>query len=409
MQLSGMTQAVLAPPGVKPTSPAAHRRALPAATAAPTVSSERTCLLPTSSARRAQALTRRGAFPLAYCRNSSFVVHAAGQEEYMLNSLTNPRNFQARYTETVDFQALPIPGSTMEGRADDANLHNPLQRLERLGCGYMGVVFDLEGVVAPDTNALHAKAWQVLAQEEGKPPPPLFMLKKAMGMKSVQVVSEVLCWAREPGMVRQLAARKEELFMKFYMEAKDTATKPANSADATEARIARAERQENLQSLRVFLRALEGAGVPRALISSSPQLVVDQLLDDLEAEDEISQVTPLRDMFDAIVVGEDMARGKPDPEGYFYASQLLGRIPARCVVIGSSNSSIEAAQDCGMHCVGVASQQPLYELGEAQMVVRNIGDISVTNLKNLFAEEQGREPEPEPELEPDPELDIDMM
>ena len=374
-----------------------------------TVAPERSCLLPTACARRVQALRCRRATPPQQYRNKSSAVQATGQEEYMLNRLASPRSFQPGYSDSVDFQSLPIPGSTKEGKADDSSFHIPLLRLERLGCGYMGVIFDFEGVVAPNTNDIHSRAWQVLAEEEGRPAPPLFMLKKAMGMKSVQVISEVLCWAREPSITRGLAARKEELYVKFYKEAREAEAAQTEGPDATEAMILAAQRKENLQRLRIFLRALEGAGVPRALISSSPQIVVEQILDDLEAEDELSQVTPLREMFDAIVYGEDLARGKPDPEGYFYASQLLGRIPARCVVLGSSNSSIEAAQDCGMQCIGVASQQPLYELGAAQMVVRQVADISVTNLKNLFADEEGRDPEPEPELEPDPEFDIDMM
>ena len=128
--------------------------------------------------------------------------------------------------------------------------------------------------MAPPLTRARPQAWLTLAEELGKTPPPAFMLKKAVGMKSsqarrdtttshwparpaahrcgharpgasprhargqlraaralaarnaaplgrradalesAQVVSEVFCWAREPMAVRKLAARKDELMEK---------------------------------------------------------------------------------------------------------------------------------------------------------------------------------------------------
>ena len=128
--------------------------------------------------------------------------------------------------------------------------------------------------MAPPLTRARPQAWLTLAEELGKVPPPAFMLKKAVGMKSsqarrdtttshwparpsarrrraarpgsqprharaqlhaarelaarntapvrrstdalesAQVVSEVFCWAREPMAVRKLAARKDELMEK---------------------------------------------------------------------------------------------------------------------------------------------------------------------------------------------------
>jgi hypothetical protein len=73
------------------------------------------------------------------------------------------------------------------GVADDASIHNPLERLNRLGCGWMGAVFEWEGVLVGDFPKEHRDAWLTLAEEEGKPPPLAFALKRADGMKSEQV------------------------------------------------------------------------------------------------------------------------------------------------------------------------------------------------------------------------------
>jgi hypothetical protein len=74
---------------------------------------------------------------------------------------------------------------------------------------------------------------------------------------------------------------------------------------------------------------------PLALVSSAPE---QRVLPALEA-------AGLLGRFDAVVTADDVHRGQPDPEGYLYAAQKMARPPLRCVVIGSSNLSIEAAHE----------------------------------------------------------------
>lgn len=74
--------------------------------------------------------------------------------------------------------------------ADDPKLANPLQRMERLGTGWMGVILELEGVCIewPDYCNLGLCAWEQLAQDEGKTPPAKWALRRAEGMKNEQVL-----------------------------------------------------------------------------------------------------------------------------------------------------------------------------------------------------------------------------
>ena len=81
----------------------------------------------------------------------------------------------------------PLPRK-VEGLVDDPQLHNPLQRLERLGTAWMGVILELEGVcVEYEYGDVATRSWQQLAEEEGKTSPPIWALKKAEGMKNEQV------------------------------------------------------------------------------------------------------------------------------------------------------------------------------------------------------------------------------
>lgn len=86
--------------------------------------------------------------------------------------------------QTASPKQLP---RNVEGAADDPSLCNPLQRMERLGTGWMGVIMELDGVVVEDTSEAEAHAWLQLAAEEGKPAPLQFALKRALGMKAEQV------------------------------------------------------------------------------------------------------------------------------------------------------------------------------------------------------------------------------
>ena len=49
--------------------------------------------------------------------------------------------------------------------------------------------------------------------------------------------------------------------------------------------------------------------------------------------------------------------------------------------------SVEAARECGMASVVVAGRNPLYELTAADLVVRQLDELSFVNLKQLFCME----------------------
>jgi len=57
-----------------------------------------------------------------------------------------------------------------------------------------------------------------------------------------------------------------------------------------------------------------------------------------------------------ILVGaDDVARGKPDPEGYQRAASLLGVDPARCLVVEDASAGLEAGRAAGARVIAVAT------------------------------------------------------
>jgi sugar-phosphatase len=55
-----------------------------------------------------------------------------------------------------------------------------------------------------------------------------------------------------------------------------------------------------------------------------------------------------------MVTAEDVAHGKPSPEGYLAAAERLGRRAADCVVVEDAPAGVEAAHAAGMRVIGLA-------------------------------------------------------
>lgn len=254
--------------------------------------------------------------------------------------------------------------------ADNPSLNNPLLRQERMSCGWLTAIFEWEGVIVEDSPDLENQAWLSLANEEGKSPPPAFILRRIEGMKTEQAISEVLCWSRDPTEMRRLASRKEEI---------------CQSLEGGICRL-RSGSQE-------FVNALMSYNIPMALVSTRPRKALEKAI----------VAVGIESCFNAIVASEDVHRGKPDPEMFEYACQMLKFIPERCIVFGNSNKTVEAAHEARMKCVAVASKHPVYELSAADLVVRRLDELSIVDLKNLAdldsPEFQMGQVEPEMEME----------
>jgi beta-phosphoglucomutase len=59
--------------------------------------------------------------------------------------------------------------------------------------------------------------------------------------------------------------------------------------------------------------------------------------------------------FDILVTGEEVQRGKPDPEIFLLAAHKMNYDPARCIVIEDAINGLQAASRAGMKGVGVVS------------------------------------------------------
>ncbi|MEX2628109.1 MAG: HAD-IA family hydrolase, partial [Ilumatobacteraceae bacterium] len=120
-----------------------------------------------------------------------------------------------------------------------------------------------------------------------------------------------------------------------------------------------------------LLAALRDAGVPCALVTMSWRRFVDPVL------------TALPDgTFDAVVTGDEIARGKPHPDPYERAARLLDFDPRDCVAIEDSPTGVRSAVAAGCRVLGVPNVRDL-DAEPGVTIVASLTDVTIERLGEL--------------------------
>jgi HAD superfamily hydrolase (TIGR01509 family) len=107
----------------------------------------------------------------------------------------------------------------------------------------------------------------------------------------------------------------------------------------------------------------------------------------------------LRDFFKVLVTAEDVAEGKPDPEGYLRALEGLNSIPPlperlihphEVLAVEDSPAGLAAAAEVGFVTLGVAQSFPSARLRGADAVADGLRDLTLPRLDALFAQASAR-------------------
>lgn len=130
---------------------------------------------------------------------------------------------------------------------------------------------------------------------------------------------------------------------------------------------------EPVNGLVDFLKALQAERFKLAVGSSGMAANVDFVL----------EKCGISEYFDVIVNGEMVTRGKPDPEIYLRAANLLGLNPEECVVVEDSFAGIEAGRAAGASIVAMATTFPEEQHEDYDLLVSDFTGLSVDKIRNL--------------------------
>lgn len=211
------------------------------------------------------------------------------------------------------------------------------------------VIWDLDGVIIDSAEA-HRLSWYRLAREEGIP----FADEQfwADFGKRNDVIIPSLFAPRQltPEQVRELADRKESYFRELIREM-----------------------AHPLPGSIELMSALHEAGYRQALGSSTPPANIEL----------IKALLGLDRYLDVFVSGEMVARGKPAPDIFLKAAELLQVEPRHCLVIEDAVAGIEAAHAAGMYAIAVTGRRDLPGLRAAELVVHDLTEVSVERIREL--------------------------
>jgi HAD superfamily hydrolase (TIGR01509 family) len=213
-----------------------------------------------------------------------------------------------------------------------------------------GALFDWDGVIV-DSSSHHEESWELLAVEESKVLP-TDHFKRGFGMKNEVIIPQLLGWTCDEGEIRRLSLRKEELYRD----------------------VVRQRGLTPLPGVVKLLAALQAAGIPRIIGSSTHRLNISTALNTLQ----------LDSMFDGVVTAEDVSNGKPDPEVFLKAAVLSGCPPERCIVFEDALVGIQAANAAGIAVVAVATTNPIEILRHADLAVERLTEITLDRLRALL-------------------------
>jgi beta-phosphoglucomutase family hydrolase len=123
-----------------------------------------------------------------------------------------------------------------------------------------------------------------------------------------------------------------------------------------------------------LVQCVRGVGLKTAVVSSSRSCA------------EVLRAVGIEALFDVRVDGEDVDRwhlpGKPAPDTYLHAAQLLGATPSRAVVLEDAIAGVQAGRAGGFGLVVGVDRG-----GSAEALHQNGADVVVSNLGELIGEQ----------------------
>ncbi len=181
------------------------------------------------------------------------------------------------------------------------------------------LLFDLDGTIC-ETDWAHLKAFELLFGGLGIEMNEHIFKTRIMGASNPMIGEAFLPHLPVAERAR-LLDRKEEIYRGLVGEVQPVA------------------------GLIALLDWAEARGVPCAIVTNAPRENADQIIGGLK----------IGHRFQALICGQELARGKPDPLPYLEGLRLVNGDPARSIAFEDSPSGMKAAIGAGLPVVGMTT------------------------------------------------------
>jgi len=204
------------------------------------------------------------------------------------------------------------------------------------------VIFDMDGVIS-DTQNIHAQTESDIFKLYGVELSAEEITRKYAGFKDYDFFETVLKQYHLEDFIEDAIARKKA---KLYEEVKGL---------------------KEIDGATALIKKLSKAGFPLAVASGSPKFYIEKVLNYLK----------VKDYFQVVLSTEEVKLGKPAPDAFLRAAELLGVIPELCTVIEDGRNGMIAAKVAGMKCVGLVPDKSLVDEYRVDKLVESMRELGV--------------------------------
>jgi HAD superfamily hydrolase (TIGR01509 family) len=202
------------------------------------------------------------------------------------------------------------------------------------------VIFDMDGVIV-DSEPRHERAFLEVVTQLGYGDSHGIEFSKYLGRTDRELWVDFVARHQPPHTLEELLAMKRERVLEILR--KD---------------------QPLFEGLPELIEKL-AARYQLGLASGSEPLVVEEVL----------RFRMLRRFFSAVTTASEVKRGKPAPDIFLRAAQMLGVAPCDCWVIEDSKPGVAAGLAAGMKVIAITNTHPAKDLGHATKVVGTYEEI----------------------------------
>ena len=192
------------------------------------------------------------------------------------------------------------------------------------------MLFDIDGTLA-DTDALHVEAFNRIFGSRGHVFDRARAAKELMGFSTASLAERFLP-DETPERQAAIMDEKEALFRKLV-----------------------SGKVQPVPGLMTLLAFADRAGIPMVAVTNAPRLNAEMLISGLG----------IMDRFKAIVIGDELAHGKPHPLPYLEGLRAVNAAANRSVAFEDSRSGIKSASAAGIATVGMRTSLSHVDLVEA--------------------------------------------
>ena len=215
-----------------------------------------------------------------------------------------------------------------------------------------GAIFDLDGIVV-NTVPLHFKAWQKMFKEYQKEFDFEEYKNKVDGIPRLDGAMAILTHLPEDELDKA-AARKQGYYLEFVEK----------------------EGVNVYQTTITLIKALRKERIRIAVISSSKSCHI------------MLERAGLIDLVDIEVNGNDITKGKPDPQIFLMALKRMKLKAEECIVFEDALLGVKAARNAGLVTVGVDRYRDPKRLREADLIVSDLAEVNLSQLQSLVLKEK---------------------